>query len=170
MNFSSDKDFKELFLNYLKSLGISSISLKNYLSDANYFAAWFLLKVKSWGVMAESTIDCLPYLSSAVAKDYKNFLIENKVPILSTNRRLSTLRHLSRFLVHSQISSSDFAQNLNNVSSNKEFDLEKYLKLFEDHLRREKASSNTIKNYLSDIKHFLIWLQTNNHQPLATNH
>jgi site-specific recombinase XerD len=38
---------------------------------------------------------------------------------------------------------------------------------FEKHLEAEKVSKNTIKNYLSDIKQFISWLEEKN-QSLIT--
>jgi site-specific recombinase XerD len=36
---------------------------------------------------------------------------------------------------------------------------------FRAHLEAEKISANTIKNYVSDVRQFLTWLESNNQIP-----
>jgi site-specific recombinase XerD len=96
-----------------------------------------------------------------VGQDYKKFLVDNATPIQTTNRRLSTLRNLSRFMVATQIIDFDFMDGLTgagitpNVKSADPI-LEKYAK----HLESQKASKNTIKNYVADVKHFISWVNS----------
>jgi hypothetical protein len=74
---------------------------------------------------------------------------------------LSTLRNLSRFMVATQIIDFDFMDGLTgagitpNVKSADPI-LEKYAK----HLESQKASKNTIKNYVADVKHFISWVNS----------
>ena len=82
------------------------------------------------------------------------------------SRRLSTLRHLSRFLVSTQVIDEDFTTGIENQTMIK---IEKFVSLadhpsvkeFKSYLESEKISANTIKNYLSDTRHFLNWLSQN---------
>ena len=92
-------------------------------------------------------------------------MIENNMPLKTVNRRLSTLRHLSRFLVSTQVIDSDFMQGIENSTTAKEV---KQIRIsdhpsieeFRGYLESEKISPNTIKNYLSDIKQFFNWVET----------
>lgn len=150
------------FLNYLSSLGISPKSFKNYKSDIFNFTDWLISKAKTWGVLAETLTDTIPFLNKDLALEYKNYLLKNKIPSKTINRRLSTLRHLAKFFLLSSILDFDFMDEINNVTSGETFRPGKYEHLvqgFSEHLVSEKASHNTIKNYLSDIKHFISWLE-----------
>ncbi len=152
------------FTVYLQELGVSPLTIKNYKSDLNHFSAWLILKVRSLGISAEKLSECLPFISKKISVDYRNFLMENSVPHITINRRLSSLRHLAKFLVSSQILDFDFMDELPNLDfSSKRSNPFSIIGEFEKHLATEKASESTIKNYLSDIRHFLTWLETNSY-------
>jgi site-specific recombinase XerD len=148
---------KKEFVNYLNSLGISPLSLKNYRSDLSHFIAWAILKVRSYGSYVESLTEIVPFLNASIGREYKNFMAENSVPAKTLNRRLSTLRHLSKFMLTSHASENDFTQGIENVSTNliKKVKPNPVFNDFRTYLENEKVSPNTIKNYISDIRHFL---------------
>lgn len=141
----------ENFLKYLISLGLSSKSLKNYKSDVNHFSSWFIRTIKNLGVSIESFAETIPFLKPETADEYKKFLSKNNVPVKTVNRRLSTLRHLSQFLVSEQIINFDFMKGKTNIAQGKNngFDI---VDDFAKFLEKEKVSENTRKNYLSDIR------------------
>lgn len=148
------------FIAYLQDLGVSELTIRNYKSDLNHFSGWLILKTRSMGVSADHLAGCLPFLNKKIGFDYRNFLLQNATPHITINRRLSSLRHLSKFLVLSQIIDFDFMNDLPNLdSSRRKISSFPLLDEFEHHLAKEKASASTIKNYLSDIRHFLTWLQ-----------
>ena len=93
-----------------------------------------------------------------IASEYKTYLLDNNVAKLTANRRLSTLRNLSRFLLASQISDIDFMEGLSNLTGDA-YEGDPILYEFENYLKQEKVSDNTIKNYLSDIKQFISWVE-----------
>lgn len=154
---------KKEFFKYLNNLGISAKSHKNYRSDISHFSNWLVDKVKSFGSTAENLTDTIPFLSHDLAVEYKNE-ISKSASIKTANRRLSTLRHLSRFLTSTQVIDTDFMTGIENII---EFKPEKtssehpLVGKFGSYLEAEKISPNTIKNYLSDIRQFLVWLESN---------
>ena len=154
---------KKDFIKYLDSRGLSPKSHKNYRSDLVHFLGWAILKVRSIGAYVESLTEIVPFLNSDMGNEYRSYMIENAAPVKTINRRLSTLRNLARFMVESKIIDFDFTEGLKNVGSNlKETDkANPTLDNFKVYLANEKVSPNTIKNYLSDIKHFMNWLETN---------
>jgi site-specific recombinase XerD len=154
---------KKEFIEYLDSLGLSPASHKNYRSDLGHFIAWAILKIRSIGSYVESLTEIVPFLSNDLGREYRNFMSENSVPAKTTNRRLSTLRHLSKFLLGNHITDHDFTKDIENVSSNsiKKITVHPIFNNFKSYLENEKVSPNTIKNYLSDIRHFLTWLESN---------
>lgn len=155
----------ENFLDYLTNLGVSDKTLKNYKSDLNHFIAWLVLHLRSFGVMAEELKDTVPFLNSELANDYKQFMLANSaISPKTANRRLSTLRNLSRFLLVSQVLDHDFAQEITNHRDNpKQINaFGDLISEFEKYLGIEKVSQNTSKNYISDIRQFLSWLENQN--------
>lgn len=155
------------FFEYLKNLGVSKKTHKNYRSDISHFSGWLLFRLRHWGVTAESLTDAVPFLDTKLASEYKTFLTGNSVAEKTINRRLSTLRHLARFLTASQILDFDFMDSIANISTKEIPSTYPFIIQFEKHLEAEKVSKNTIKNYLSDIKQFISWIEEKN-QSLTT--
>ena len=164
MNNQSNFDsLKKDFIDYLSSLGVSATSLKNYKSDVSHFLGWSILKIRSFGSYIESLSELLPFLSANLAGEYKKYLIENATPDKTINRRLSTLRHLSRFLTKTQAINSDFMNEIENITEAALIKIANHplIDEFKSYLQAQKISHNTIKNYTSDIKQFFSWLETN---------
>lgn len=158
------------FVKYLDSLGLSSKSHKNYRSDLNHFVAWAILKMRSFGSFVENLTEVVPFLNSRIAEEYMSFMKQNNYPDKTINRRLSTLRHLSRFLTASQVIDIDFMAQIGNVSSRKSLKSKVFptLAAFQTYLEEQKVSPSTTKNYVSDIRQFLSWLEASR-QPQTTD-
>jgi site-specific recombinase XerD len=158
-------NISQKFLNYLNDLGISPKSHKNYRSDISHFSGWFLLTIRKWGVVTSEFSEAIPFITHKSAKEYRLFLVKNKVADKTINRRLSTLRHLSRFLTATQILDFDFMEGITNISLVSHTDAYPLLPKFEKYLSKEKASSNTIRNYVNDVKQFLAWTESKTTKP-----
>jgi len=154
---------KKEFIKYLDSLGLSPKSHKNYRSDLSHFLGWAILKIRSFGSYVESLSEIIPFLTVSLAREYRDYMDKNATPPKTINRRLSTLRHLSRFLTASQIADSDFMNGIENIGTGhrKKATIDPVIANFRSYLEGQKVSPNTIKNYLSDIKQFMTWLETN---------
>jgi len=151
------------FVKYLDNLGLTSATHKNYRSDLNHFTGWLILRIRSFGSYIETLSDSIPFLNKLMASEYRGYLFENNIPVKTINRRLSTLRHLSKFMLLSGLSDSDFMQGVENISEGKSFKKvpAEVLQAFQAYLEAEKVSKNTVKNYVSDVRHFLAWLESN---------
>jgi site-specific recombinase XerD len=147
-----------LFLSHLDESGVSSNTIKFYKSDIAHFTAWLILRIRSLGSEAENLTESIPFLSKNIAGEYKKYLLDNKVAKLTANRRLSSLRNLSRFLVGTQIIDSDFMEGMSNITGDS-YESDPLLNEFERYLKQEKVSNNTIKSYLSDIRQFISWIE-----------
>jgi site-specific recombinase XerD len=154
---------KKEFIKYLDSLGLSAVSHKNYRSDLGYFISWAILKIRSLGAYVENLTEIIPFLNEGIGREFKNYMAENKVPAKTINRRLSTIRHLSKFLLENNINTHNFTKDIENISvrHKKKAEVNPVFSGYKAYLENEKVSPNTIKNYLSDIRHFLTWLETN---------
>jgi site-specific recombinase XerD len=163
------KDILKKFENYLLEVsGISPKSLKFYRSDVNHFKSWLILKVRALGVFAEHFVQLVPFINKSVSQEYKGYLLENNIPLKTINRRLSTLRHLSRFLLVNQLTNEDFMDGESNLKSSSIEDVNaSVVKNYASFLADQKVSHNTSKNYISDVKQFLSWL--NNKPSLNSN-
>jgi site-specific recombinase XerD len=94
---------------------------------------------------------------------YKNYLVQNQLPISTVNRRLSTLRTFGGFCLSQAWITENPAKKLTNVSLGPKTEdgrqKTEVLEGFRKHLEGEKASPMTIKNYLADIRNFLTWVE-----------
>lgn len=170
MKENQEDSAKNNFFKYLDSLGLSPKSHKNYRSDLTHFIGWVILKIRSFGSYVETLTEAVPFLNSHMAVEYKNYMIENSIPSKTINRRLSTLRHLSRFLASSQIIDLDFMNEIENVSLRKTtVATHPAVKNFQSYLEAKNVSKNTVKNYVSDVRQFLTWLEINNQQSTTNN-
>jgi site-specific recombinase XerD len=162
---------KQNFFEYLNGLGISPESHKNYKSDLVHFSGWLILKLRSFGSYIESLTEAVPFLSHEVAIEYKNYMILNKIPTKTINRRLSTLRHLSRYLFSSENLEVDFMKGIENISGSKKPKsmVSPIINDFQSYLENQKVSKNTVKNYVSDIRQFLTWVESVNDHQLKVN-
>lgn len=152
------------FISYLLNLQISKKSLKNYKSDVNHFTSWMIMKVRTFGSFVENLDQAIPFLSTTTASEYKNYLSENKIPNKTINRRLSTLRHLAKFLHNKNITDFNFMEGIENrkyQTSKKEVSMQPIVDQFKAYLISEKVSASTVKNYVSDVRQFVNWLEKN---------
>lgn len=160
----TDKIIKK-FLKNLSDEGKSQVSVKNYKSDISHFLAWGVLKIKSFGAYAESVAEVIPFIDNNFFSEYKNYMTENKINIKTANRRLSSLRNFSRYLFSEHLIDHDFMNGIRNIE--KEIDDKMQIKnagiiekFKESLVKDEKISPNTIKNYISDVKNFLNWVDS----------
>ena len=151
------------FLNDLKLSELSNNSIRFYKSDISSFVSWLKLELRKTGILSDNFKDLLPFLKASFAQDYKNYLFAAGTPHVSINRKLSALRRLSDFLYSKEYLSFDFTKNLQNISTTASKKVVNFYAITEDfrkHLEKNKASKNTIKNYLADIHHFLNWIDS----------
>jgi site-specific recombinase XerD len=149
---------KKSFGNYLKSLDLSQKTFKNYLSDINHFSVWIADKLKTHGTYIEGLTDAIPFLNRELAEEYKSQMHLNGVPVKSINRRLSTLRKLAEYLLMDAELPVNFMDKVGNFAlSTAKRDYDAVIKDFLSFLSSNKATPNTLKNYLSDIRHFISW-------------
>ena len=163
----------ELFRHYLKTQRASSATIKNYVADINHFLGWLTQKTGIRHQIAGRALFGL--FTPETLEEYKTDLLEN-TPLSSLNRRLSALRKFGLFaqsrdwiknnpalrvknannsLKHYQQTSNRDAKNTNHEGRT----ATRLIESFQKYLEEEKVSQITIKNYLSDLRHFLAWLE-----------
>lgn len=152
------------FINYLiRETKASKVTLRYYKSDLTHFTGWLLLRARVWGILADGLSELLSIINFKVVCEYKDYMITNNTPSKTINRRFSTLRHLSKFMLATGIATSDFMVGVTNISSiipkEPKSPAESVIVDFKKHLEKEQVSQSTIKNYLSDVNQFLNWIQ-----------
>ncbi|MDD4762042.1 MAG: site-specific integrase [Candidatus Pacebacteria bacterium] len=160
------------FLRNLQSEGKSPISIKNYKSDIFHFLGWAYLKIKSFGSVAESVMEIVPFVNNNFFVGYKNYMIENNTKTKTINRRLSSLRNFSGFLHSEGFIDQNFMQGIQNVGigivSKVQKKTQDIVEAFRESLTEDKkVSANTIKNYTADARSFLAWIDKKGDLPNA---
>ncbi|MGB9882963.1 MAG: site-specific integrase, partial [Microgenomates group bacterium] len=108
------------FKNFLIAENISSLSLKNYLSDFRHFIGWliFKLKVKNQKLKVDDDpLKLLAFVTSDLINEYKNYLAENKIPLKTINRRLSTIRKFFSFCISQGWLKENPAKKISNIKN-----------------------------------------------------
>lgn len=181
----------KIFKSFLDSEEISKGSIRSYVSDLRHFLGWlfFFLETnhikiqgvdEKWEVGREvgnggnprltshpHPVALLKHVNQKVLEAYKDYLVNNNVPTKTINRRFSSLRRFGLFCQSQNWSPStplgmNPFETLRNISSNLPFPEDKcHLAEFRGELWKKGASKSTIKNYLADIKQFILYQEKN---------
>ena len=132
--------------------GLSLVSIKNYLSDYRQFVRW--LEEQS----AEYKFDPSK-INHQTLENFKTYLLSRKIAKTTVKRKLATIRVFCQFCLNQQLLTVNPALELENPKQKSIFktNLEQVSTKFSRWLKQDGASKNTIKNYLADIKNYLIW-------------
>ena len=171
-------DLPSFFRTYLISQGCSPLTVKNYLSDVKNFFDWLAAKTGIRYQVAGKAI--FGIFTKETILEYQQDLLTAKTPRSTINRHLSALRKLGEFARNQGWLSENPAAKIGNISARQYHlpgrsrlgaqdsqtkgalpDWTEILGEFRDYLEREKTNPLTIKNYLSDLRHFLGWLEGN---------
>ena len=136
----------ESFRNYLKTQKVSLATVKNYVADINHFLKWFRNHHQVTGQ------NILRFFTDKTLVQYKKHLLTKNSPLSTINRRFSALRKFGQFAQSKGWLKKNPAIRTQSIEP-------KIIVKFKKHLEKEKISPITIKNYLSDLRHFLAWLK-----------
>lgn len=179
MNLPKDNQtlLKE-FANFLIDSKLSSVSVKNYLSDLRNFFTYLELN-------GNPDLYNLYLNISKYSKEYQNSQKDLFTPINTVNRRLASIRRLTtylkiRYFIDDQVQIDSIDQNTSILSKNSTDNQNKNSKVssptssqkiidqFQAFLKSEKKTHSTIKNYCSDLYHYFNWIAK--HTPFNTQH
>ena len=135
----------ESFRNHLKTQKVSSATVKNYVADVNHFLKWFKSCHQTTGQ------NIFRSFTDKTLTQYRKHLLKNNSPLSTINRRFSALRKFGQFAQSKGWLKKNPALKIKNEAG--------VIVKFKKHLEKEKVSPITIKNYLSDVRHFLAWLE-----------
>ncbi|MDH7475901.1 MAG: phage integrase SAM-like domain-containing protein [Microgenomates group bacterium] len=159
-------NFEALFREYLFAEKYSPVSIKNYLSDLRHFLGWFFsifyptIDSKKGSIMPQnfSISFFFERLTAETITNYRNYLIYNKIPTKTINRRLSTLRKFCLFSFKQGWLKENLTKKIKNISNfnfsgNKK--LSEILSQYQTYLFNQKIEEERIVGCLNDIKEFL---------------
>lgn len=174
-------DLTEEFRNYLKRLGFSSNTVKNYVSDLSTYVDYLKNDNQYFSVLTLAFLFTDQKLVS-----YRSWLAHS-FPLLTANRKLSALRKFIKFCISRQLVEKSYVGTIANLTTTNVFtntyisndlinDLNspekteysvskahgsgqpighKDLDRFRKYLINQGNSTNTVKGYVSDVKQYL---------------
>ncbi len=151
------------FIDFLTADGASEKTRNNYRSDLRHFIGWTMLTIVSRGYPTPQThIDFVQLITADLLANYKLYLLENRIPTATINRRLSTLRIFIRAAMDFGWLNQNPTLTIGNVAGVQKQDdaMGEILAQWKADLEHEGASKSTIKNYLIDVRKFLEWHTT----------
>jgi len=142
------------FKNYLLA-GNKKATVKNYLSDFRHFLGWLVFKFKSSSFSQipedkQSSQDLVLLITPSLVEEYKAYLSDNRIPLKTINRRLSTVRKFCSFCISQGWMKENAGKQVQN--SKPKIDL---LSQFKADLIKDKVCQSTIINYLNDVQEYL---------------
>jgi len=160
-------ELQTLFSGFLFEVGLSAVSVKNYLSDLRHFLSY------SASISSPDNPPTVQEIFQSISNYLNSYLLDQKrsmTPQNTINRRLASIRRFSTFLSSKYGLNSDLQEaknqtkgtsSPNNLLQNNDDDslptIKKILDHFKVFLVKEKKTHSTIKNYVSDLNHFFAW-------------
>ena len=144
------------------SLQPLTAQFKNYVSDVEIFLTWLAKDFQSAKHLPATTVQPIQpiQLTAAVFNNYAQWLTaaQNQIPPATAQRYLSSLRRFGEFLKATGATDSNPAAEIKLTITNPiNLTIDQVLNDFRNELTRQKLSPSTIKNYLSDVNHYLLW-------------
>lgn len=112
-------NFEANFREFLISEKVSPVTLKNYLSDLRHFLGWLSLHQASHIVTErkDSVNGLVSLIDTGTVEAYKTYLVSNRLPDNTVNRRLSTLRKFCSFCIGQGWMKNNPAKGISNTGT-----------------------------------------------------
>ena len=133
---------------------LSPSTIKNYLSDTKHFLSYLKNAYQEPNIKPA-------HITTTTIKNYLSE-ISKTLPSSTQKRRFSSLKHFTGFLTQTKLIDSDPSKEIDSTTFKKTTSTIKIIDTFKNHLKSEGLSTSTIKNYASDLNHFLLWATKNN--------
>jgi site-specific recombinase XerD len=147
-------NFEASFRIYLLSGNVSSVTLKNYLSDLRHFAGWLTTVQKH--CTSFDNLEELKAIPPSMVESYCAYLIEAGVPTATVNRRLSTLRKFFSFCISQGWIDQNPAKHMSNISKGvTSLSQPLLVKNYRDFLLNKGLNSNDIDILVTDVNELL---------------
>lgn len=144
------------FKQYLVAGITKPVSIKNYLSDIRHFFGWLSLYIGSHDLkILDDKFPLRAFITIETISEYKNYLLENKIPHKTINRRLSTIRKLCTFCIEQNILDINPAKHLTNILSLPEAQTEGLVQKYQEYLKSQGRDQTVITSSLNTIQELL---------------
>jgi len=150
------------FVAFLTEQGASEKTRNNYRSDLRHFLAWTTLTIASRRFQRPSSHqELLGSISPDLLQNYKFYLIKNNVPTATINRRLSTIRMFFRCCLSYGWTANNPTVTITNIAHapHPQDQTKQILAQWKKDLDQQGASKSTIKNYVTDVRKFLEFVE-----------
>ncbi|MBI5126828.1 phage integrase SAM-like domain-containing protein, partial [Candidatus Roizmanbacteria bacterium] len=164
------------FRNFLTAENVSSVTLKNYLSDLRHFFGWGNLKLKSDKI--EPVENDFSFLDENFISEYRSYLLENSLPHKTINRRLSTVRKFCSFCISQGWLKENPAKKISNIGqkeiSNVKYQISKHAQEPEntDNNKAQQSPKNKTSVILNSFQDLLLRFRNKSRltkKPTSTN-
>jgi len=132
---------------------LSPSTIKNYISDTKHFLTYLKDTYQEPSVKPS-------HITSVTIKNYLEDTSKT-TPKATLKRRFSSLKRFTSFLLTTKLINEDPLKHLKFNNTKKTTSSSKILDTFKAHLKSEGLSNSTIKNYASDVNHYLLWATKN---------
>lgn len=144
------------FKQYLIAGNGNPVSTKNYLSDIRHFFGWLSFYIGSHDVkISDEKFPLRTFITSKTIIEYKNYLLENKIPHKTINRRLSTIRKLCTFCIEQYILEENPVKHITNILSLPGAQTETLVQEYKNHLELQGVDLAIITSSLNTIQELL---------------
>ncbi len=143
------------FRNYLLAEINSRLTVKNYLSDFRHFTAWLLFFIDNSALFEDSEDSLVSFITEQTILDYREYLMQNKLPYKTINRRLSTLRKFCTFCINQGWMKNNPAKKVTNIKNQRDLSSGQILAEFKNYLEEKDLPPLTIKIYQNTIQEIL---------------
>lgn len=144
------------FKQYLVAGNGNPVSTKNYLSDIRHFFGWLSFYIGSHDIkIIDNTYPLRSFITAETIIEYKNYLLENKIPHKTINRRLSTIRKLCSFCIEQNILNENPAKHITNILALPGNQTEELVKEYESYLKLQEKDQAVITSSLNTIQELL---------------
>jgi len=150
------KSLENSFKLYLSTTrGLAARTVKNYLSDFRHFWGWLILTTQT---PIEPKDNLIARITPSLLSRYKSYLLTNDIAKSTVKRRLATVRIFCQFCLDQRWLKQNPALKLENPPSADagEKEIHRLLSQFGAYLKKQRASKNTVKNYVADVRQYLL--------------
>ncbi len=145
------------FKQFLLAGNNNPTSIKNYLSDLRHFFGWLTFYLES-----HQLNDIKVSFNDEVLRDYKSYLLENKIPRLTINRRLSTLRKFGSFCLAQGWLNDNPAKKIHNLEAVSQNENNKLWLSFSKDILVDASTQSEVDILHDDIRDFLAIINPKN--------
>lgn len=145
------------YRSYLASKKLSTATVDNYLTDATIFCSWASRYLSARGYTIDPTQPAtyLAYVTAKTVSDFNLSLVKKNAAAKTVKRRLAGLKKFLDFAVSAGYLSHNPAANIQVQQAEPLQNPSDTLNKFKKWLHKRNLTDTTIKNYISDLRHFL---------------